>query len=184
MRRILVMCMLVLAVGCTSRKTPANDRDTMTKRQKDSVFGASGLPGASAINKAQAAADSLDAQRKRMDSIAAAARRLFQNPYTGYATSERLARSIHSRQRTTRGNRQMKKALALATAACALAGAGFAFAARSVRLLRNDVAHPVRTSIRRGRAGATRGKWSVSTPSLSSAWIPAESTSSGSSNCR
>jgi hypothetical protein len=40
----------------------------MTKRQKDSVFGQSGIPGASAVTKAQKAADSLDAIRKRQDS--------------------------------------------------------------------------------------------------------------------
>lgn len=73
MKRIaLCACMLVLAAGCTSKKkTAANNRDTMTQRQKDSVFGASGVPGASAINKAQAAADSLNAQRRRADSAAA-----------------------------------------------------------------------------------------------------------------
>lgn len=69
MKLALPFCMLVLA-ACSS-KPAGNDRDTMTKRQKDSVFGASGVPGASAINKAQAAADSLEAQRKRADSAAA-----------------------------------------------------------------------------------------------------------------
>jgi hypothetical protein len=44
----------------------------MTQRQKDSVVGASGVPGASAINKAQTAADSLEAARKRADSAMAA----------------------------------------------------------------------------------------------------------------
>jgi hypothetical protein len=67
----LILGALALAAACSSSKTPANNRDTMTKRQKDSVFGASGLPGASAINKAQAAADSLNAQRKRADSAMA-----------------------------------------------------------------------------------------------------------------
>jgi hypothetical protein len=61
----------VLVVAC-SPKPAANDRDTMTQRQKDSVFGQSGLPGATAITKAQTAADSLDAQRKRADSAAKA----------------------------------------------------------------------------------------------------------------
>lgn len=70
MKLALPFCMLVLAAACSS-KPAGNDRDTMTKRQKDSVFGASGVPGASAINKAQAAADSLEAQRKRADSAAA-----------------------------------------------------------------------------------------------------------------
>jgi hypothetical protein len=53
--------------GCTGEK-PANNRDTMTQRQKDSVFGQSGVPGAAAIPKAQRAADSLNAARKRQDS--------------------------------------------------------------------------------------------------------------------
>ena len=70
MKLALPFCMLVLVAACSS-KPAGNDRDTMTKRQKDSVFGASGVPGASAINKAQTAADSLEAQRKRADSAAA-----------------------------------------------------------------------------------------------------------------
>jgi hypothetical protein len=61
---------LALAAGCSS-KPAGNDRDTMTQRQKDSVFGQSGLPGADAVTKAQKAADSLEAQRKRLDSAAA-----------------------------------------------------------------------------------------------------------------
>ena len=62
---------LCLAAACSADQ-PANDRDTMTQRQKDSVFGQSGVPGASAITKAQTAADSLDAQRRRADSAAKA----------------------------------------------------------------------------------------------------------------
>jgi len=62
---------LALVTACSPSKAPvANNRDTMTQRQKDSVFGASGVPGATAINKAQAAADSLNAARKRADSAA------------------------------------------------------------------------------------------------------------------
>ena len=62
---------LALVAACSPSKAPAaNNRDTMTQRQKDSVFGASGVPGATAINKAQAAADSLNAARKRADSAA------------------------------------------------------------------------------------------------------------------
>jgi hypothetical protein len=72
MKLRLVLCLLVLAGACTAKKkSTANNRDTMTQRQKDSVFGASGVPGASAIGKAQAAADSLNAQRKRADSAMA-----------------------------------------------------------------------------------------------------------------
>ena len=72
MKSGLILCALVIMGACSSSKPAGNDRDTMTQRQKDSVFGASGVPGASAINKAQAAADSLDAQRKRADSAARA----------------------------------------------------------------------------------------------------------------
>jgi hypothetical protein len=70
-RLTLSVVSLAFAAACSSAKTPANNRDTMTQRQKDSVFGASGVPGASAINKAQAAADSLNAQRRRADSAMA-----------------------------------------------------------------------------------------------------------------
>ncbi len=48
---------LVLA-GCASQpKKAAVNRDTLTKRQADSIIGASGLPGAKGILKAQGAAD-------------------------------------------------------------------------------------------------------------------------------
>jgi hypothetical protein len=70
MRTALCIVLVVLA-ACSSKTPVANNRDTMTQRQKDSVFGASGLPGASAINKAQKAADSLNAQRRRTDSALA-----------------------------------------------------------------------------------------------------------------
>ena len=72
MKSGIALCVLVVATACSS-KPAGTDRDTMTKRQKDSVFGQSGVPGATAINKAQAAADSIDAQRRRIDSAARAA---------------------------------------------------------------------------------------------------------------
>jgi hypothetical protein len=71
MKLFIAFAALVLAAACSSKPVVANNRDTMTQRQKDSVFGASGVPGASAINKAQAAADTLNAQRKRTDSAMA-----------------------------------------------------------------------------------------------------------------
>ncbi len=61
----------VVLGGCFERQKPANNRDTMTQRQKDSVFGQSAVPGASAVTKAMRAADSLDAIRKRQDSAMA-----------------------------------------------------------------------------------------------------------------
>jgi hypothetical protein len=71
MKALLALALLAVA-ACSSKPAGQNDRDTMTQRQKDSVFGASGVPGAAAITKAQTAADSLDAQRKRADSAAKA----------------------------------------------------------------------------------------------------------------
>lgn len=61
----------VLLTGCFKETKPANNRDTMTQRQKDSVFGQSAVPGASAVTKAMRMADSLGAIRKRQDSAMA-----------------------------------------------------------------------------------------------------------------
>jgi ABC-type uncharacterized transport system auxiliary subunit len=65
------LSLAALLAGCFERQKPANNRDTMTQRQKDSVFGQSAVPGASAVTKAMRAADSLDAIRKRQDSAMA-----------------------------------------------------------------------------------------------------------------
>ena len=43
--------------------------DTLTQRQRDSVIGASRLPGAQGIHKAQAQQDSAKARQARIDSI-------------------------------------------------------------------------------------------------------------------
>lgn len=66
------LSLAALIAGCgDSNAKPANNRDTMTQRQKDSVFGQSAVPGASAVTKALRAADSLNAIRKRQDSAMA-----------------------------------------------------------------------------------------------------------------
>lgn len=68
----LLVPLVVLVISCgDSKAKPANNRDTMTQRQRDSVFGQSAVPGASAVTKAMKAADSADAQRKRLDSAMA-----------------------------------------------------------------------------------------------------------------
>lgn len=56
-----------LLAGCSSSET-GNRRDTMTQRQKDSVLGQSGLPGAQGVTKAQRAADSARARQAQIDS--------------------------------------------------------------------------------------------------------------------
>jgi hypothetical protein len=45
-----------------------NRRDTMTQRQRDSVLGQTGLPGARGVTKALSAADSMRARTARADS--------------------------------------------------------------------------------------------------------------------
>jgi len=46
-----------------------NDRDTMTQRQKDSVLGQSGIPGAQGVTKALRASDSAKAHQAQVDSV-------------------------------------------------------------------------------------------------------------------
>ena len=59
------LSLAALLISCADSK-PANNRDTMTQRQRDSVFGQSGVPGAQAVTKAMRAADRpAEAGRKR-----------------------------------------------------------------------------------------------------------------------
>lgn len=60
---------LLLAAACSSSDTPANNRDTMTQRQRDSVLAQSGLPGAGGVGNALKAADSVRARNAQLDSI-------------------------------------------------------------------------------------------------------------------
>ena len=66
--RVLLLCLLLPA--CT-RPAPraAVNRDTLTKRQADSVIGASRLPNAKAIGKTQGAADAEAAHNAAIDSL-------------------------------------------------------------------------------------------------------------------
>ena len=67
-RRVSILLILsTLMVACVA-KSEGNNRDTMTQRQKDSVLGQSGIPGAQGVTKAQRAADSIKAQQARIDS--------------------------------------------------------------------------------------------------------------------
>jgi hypothetical protein len=53
--------------GCAGSDS-GNRADTMTRRQRDSVLGQTGLPGAQGINKALTASDSAKARAARIDS--------------------------------------------------------------------------------------------------------------------
>jgi ABC-type glycerol-3-phosphate transport system substrate-binding protein len=74
MRRF-VMAMGVMSVALTAcsssgkNAAAASDTTKLTKRQTDSVIGASRIPGAQGIQKAQRAQDTAAAQAARLDSI-------------------------------------------------------------------------------------------------------------------
>ncbi len=61
------LCLMLLA--CSHAPRPAASADTLTTRQRDSVLGASRIPGAGGIQRAMRAADTLQAQNARTDSI-------------------------------------------------------------------------------------------------------------------
>jgi uncharacterized lipoprotein YajG len=60
---------LTILAACSGQQTAQNNRDTMTQRQKDSVLGQSGIPGAQGVTKAMRAADSAKARQARADSV-------------------------------------------------------------------------------------------------------------------
>ena len=73
MRRLLAaaVCLFVLA-ACSSQpesapQTVANDRDTLTRRQKDSITATLPIPGAGAVGKAMRATDAAKARADQTD---------------------------------------------------------------------------------------------------------------------
>lgn len=67
MKRLVLIALIT--AGCASNDTAANDRDTMTQRQRDSVLAQSGIPGAQGVGKALSAADSVRARNAQLDSL-------------------------------------------------------------------------------------------------------------------
>ncbi len=69
MRKCAVL-LLILAAACAKSAPSRNAAaDTLTRRQKDSVLGASRLPGSQGIRGALSAQDSAAARNARVDSI-------------------------------------------------------------------------------------------------------------------
>ena len=68
LRRALPAAAALLVAACAGEPPRTQNADTLTQRQRDSVIGASGLPGAEGIAKAQAAQDSAAARNARLDS--------------------------------------------------------------------------------------------------------------------
>ena len=68
---VFLVCLAVAA--CAGSDAPKmQNADTLTQRQRDSVIGASKLPGSQGISKAQAAQDAENARTAAADSIARA----------------------------------------------------------------------------------------------------------------
>ena len=76
--RAVVAVALLLSLGaCSGADTdsPARDAltsDTLTRDQRDSILGESGIPGAAGVRSARRAADSAEARNARIDSTAGA----------------------------------------------------------------------------------------------------------------
>ena len=68
-RRFLLLSLLLAACAPSGPRKAAVNRDTLTKRQADSVIGASQLPGAKAIGKAQGAVDAESVHNAAIDSL-------------------------------------------------------------------------------------------------------------------
>ncbi len=72
MKRILCAGALMLILGCTRGETesrPTIDRDTLTRRQKDSITATLPLPGAKGVGAALRATDRARERADRHDSL-------------------------------------------------------------------------------------------------------------------
>ena len=63
--------LLLLALAACTGEPPAGrvDRDTLSRRQRDSIIGASSLPGARAIVRALESSDASAARARALDSL-------------------------------------------------------------------------------------------------------------------
>ncbi len=68
MRGTALVVALLLA-ACGGQDSGESPRDTLTQRQRDSVLGASRLPGARGIQKALEAVDTAAARNRLLDSL-------------------------------------------------------------------------------------------------------------------
>ena len=63
---LVLLVLLVLLAACSE---PKPEQKPLTQRERDSILGASSIPGARGVQKALKAQDSLNARTKRADSI-------------------------------------------------------------------------------------------------------------------
>jgi hypothetical protein len=72
LRGTLVGLVLVVALesGCRPGQDEAQDKHPRTERERDSIIGASRLPGATGVRRAMAEQDSAATRNSRLDSVA------------------------------------------------------------------------------------------------------------------
>ncbi|HUQ98973.1 MAG TPA: hypothetical protein VM166_05920 [Gemmatimonadaceae bacterium] len=58
----------ILATAACAKDTTDDHKRDLTQREKDSILGASQIPGAKAVNRAMTSADSATARAMRLDS--------------------------------------------------------------------------------------------------------------------
>jgi hypothetical protein len=67
MRAVAIAVGLLMGVLSCGERQAGTDRDTLTQRQRDSVIGASQLPGAQGVRGALKVSDSASARREQED---------------------------------------------------------------------------------------------------------------------
>jgi hypothetical protein len=65
-----LILVVALGSGCRPGQDEAQDKHPRTERERDSVIGASRLPGATGVRRAMAEQDSAAARNGRLDSVA------------------------------------------------------------------------------------------------------------------
>jgi hypothetical protein len=64
--------LLATLIGCSRSANRPNPRSNLSERERDSVLGASQLPGATGVRHALEVSDSAAARRRREDSVTSA----------------------------------------------------------------------------------------------------------------
>ena len=123
-RNVIVLPLVIVLAGCSSPDTAANNRDTMTQRQKDSVLAQSGLPGAQGVGKALIASDSQKARQARLDSASLIRKGGASGPAISPAEISCVRQSFlwrryshfasHGRRRSSRAGRDSSKMMSAA----------------------------------------------------------------------